>query len=116
MIHGGPYNRQTDGDVHSRLDSKHLHRTVALIMIHRYDNVEVAPGRSKKKRIRRQRTLHIPATGLAGANGRLDFYLFFAMSEKTVLTRMRIDATNADARMLDSFTGQGVMSADNRSL
>jgi hypothetical protein len=50
--------------------------------------------------------LDVPAAGLAGAHGRLDFGLFFAVSKEAVFPRMRIDAANTNARLCDSGTGQ----------
>ena len=116
MIDGCPYNRQTDGDVYPSLNSKHLHRAVTLVVIHRHDNVEVAPAGAEKEGVRRQRTLHVPAAGLAGTHGRLDFRLFFAISEEAVLTRMGINAANTDARVCDSGASQCFLSTDDRAL
>src|SRR6516165_2010001 len=116
VIDGSADDRQTDGDVHPGLDAKHLYRPVALIMIHRHDDVKVAAACAEKECVCRERSLHVPATSLASAHGRLDFRLFFTVPEKAMLTRMGINAANTNAGVGNSGAGQRFLSAADGAL
>src|SRR5580698_3519030 len=96
VIDRGPDYGKTDGDVHSGLQSKNLHRPVSLIVIHRDDQVEVSPLGAKKQAVGRQRSLDIPSLFAAGFNSRQDFLFLFAITEQSVFTCVRIDATDAN--------------------
>src|SRR5271157_4112824 len=48
MINRGPDDRQTNCDVYSGIDAENLNRTMTLIMVHRDNDVEVAPAGPEK--------------------------------------------------------------------
>ena len=77
---------------------------------------KVAAASAEKKRVRRKRSLNIPTSGLTRANGWLDSGLFFTMSKEAVLTRMRIDAANTNARVRNPGVGQRLLSTNDRAL
>ncbi len=59
MIDRRPDRRQADSDVHSVLDAEHFHRTVALVVIHRDHQVEIAALGAKEERVGREGALDV---------------------------------------------------------
>ena len=109
MVDRGADDRQTDRDIHSGVDTKHFDGTVTLVMIHRDDDIEIAPAGPEKQGVRRQRSFDVPAAFPAGPHRRLDFRFFLAPSEKSVLAGVRIDTAHSDTRMRESRLVQGLL-------
>jgi hypothetical protein len=81
VIDRGADNWQANRDIYSGFDAEHLHWTVALVVIHGYDDVKVpAPG-AKEKRIGGQRPFNVPAAGPTGLDSRFDLGFFLAIPE-----------------------------------
>src|SRR5262245_9826958 len=48
MIDGGPNHRQANGDIDAAVDPHHLDRTMALVVIHRHHQIEIAALRPEE--------------------------------------------------------------------
>src|SRR5690606_37486188 len=89
-------DRKANRNVHPVLDPHDLDRAVALVMIHRYHEVEVAAVGAEEKCIGRQGTIHVPAPSTGLGHGWFDLFALFATPEQPVLAGMRVDPANAD--------------------
>src|SRR5579872_993004 len=110
VINRCSYYGQPDGDVHTQFKAEDLHRTVALIVIHGNDQIEVAALRAIEQRVGRQGSLHIPSSPAARIQSRHNLLLFLAMPEEPILSRMGINATYSDARIANSGLLQCIVS------
>ena len=111
MIDRGPHERQPDGDVDARLEAEDLDRPVSLVVIVRHHQIEIAPPRAEEERVRGQRSLDVDAVLARGGDGRLQLLLFLAATEEPVLSGVRVDSAQTDARPRDARADQRVVSA-----
>src|SRR5579862_5497418 len=79
---------------------------MTLVVVHRHNQVEVAPTRSKEQGICRKRTGHIQPLFLTAFDCRQNFLFFFASAEQSIFARMWINPTNADTRTFDPRRNQ----------
>src|ERR1017187_4675124 len=99
MVHRGPDHRKSDRDIHTGFNSEHLDRSVALVVIHGNHHIEIAALRQEEERVGRQWSNHIPSLLAAGSDCRCDLFSFFAVTEETVFSRMRIDSAHTYLRI-----------------
>jgi len=81
MIDGCAHHRQADRDIYARLEPEHFYGTVALVVIHRHDKVEVAPLRAIEESVGGQWPFYVPAFPAARIDGGDDFVFFFSVAE-----------------------------------
>jgi hypothetical protein len=89
---------------------------VALVVVHRYDQIEVTSGRSIKQRICRQRSLHFDPVMPASSDRWSYFLRFFSSSEEAVFAGMWINPTDTDSRLFNSRIEHSRVAASNGSL
>ena len=102
MIDRRADDRQAHGDVYAGLETEHLHRAVALIVIHRQHDVEVASPGAEKQRVGRQRALNVPAAGASLRDRWFNLGCLLAVAEEAAFARVWIDRADPDARMGDA--------------
>jgi hypothetical protein len=98
MVDAPAAARQDYADVRTGFRAQHVDRAVALVMIHRHDDVEVTPRRVKKRRVGRRRPADVDALGYRMPDAGLDQPFLFPVSEERVLPCVRLDTADADAR------------------
>ena len=102
---------QADRDVDALVEPEHLDRAVALVVVHRDDEVEVAADGAEERGVGRQRALGVDAVGRRGRDGGLDLLRLLAAPEQAVLARVRVDAADRDPRRLDAAVPERLVAA-----
>ena len=93
---------EPDRDVHALVEPQHLDRAVALVVVHRHDEVVVAADGAEERGVGRQRAVHVDAVGDGRLDGGLDLLGLLAAPEQAVLPRVRVDAADRDAGRVDA--------------
>ena len=109
MVDGCAHHGQSNRDVYTGLDAQHLDRSVTLVVVHGDDAIEVSARRPEEERIGRQRPFHLPSALQAFSNCRFDLLFLFSVSEEAVLTGVRVDGADANARAFDAGFDQGFL-------
>src|SRR5471032_1132579 len=99
VVNRGADHFQPHRHVDARLQAQHLDRPVALVVIHRHHQVEIATASAEEQRVSGQRAGHVQAALLQQLHRRDDLLFFFAVTEQAVLARVGVDAAHADARL-----------------
>ena len=81
---------------------EHLDRAVALVVVHRHDQVVVAAAGEEEQRVGRQRARSRRCRRPARPRRRVDLLRLLAVAEQPVLAGVRVDAADADLRVRDA--------------
>ena len=84
---------------------------MALIVVHGYDQVEVAALCAIEERVSGQRALHVPATAATRLNRGHDLFFFFTVSEEAILSGVRIYAADPNVGIRDAGLFECVLAA-----
>src|SRR5438132_1743127 len=103
--------RQADRDVHPGFETEDLYRTVALVVIHRDDEVEITAARAEEERVGGQRAFDLDATRARRFDTRQELLLLLAPAEQTALTGVRIDPADRDARARHAGAHESLVTA-----
>ena len=107
VVHRHAQEREADGDVHAgqprprarRLierEAERLHGDMALVVVHRDHDVELAAARAREQRVGGQGTVHVEALAPRRLDGRRDLALLL-VAEEPVLAGVRIEPAHRDA-------------------
>src|SRR5207248_8833428 len=107
VIDGHAQEWQPDGDVDTRqagplldrlvvLEAERLHRDVALVVIHRDDDVELAAAGAREERVGGQGTGDVEAVGAGRLDGGNDRALLL-VAEQALLAGVRVEPGPGDA-------------------
>src|SRR5690625_1599450 len=95
MIDRGSNYGQSDGNIYARLKTKKFYRYVALVVIHRNDQVKVSSACKVKERVRWMRAGYVVAFFAKFFDRWSDFGFFFSSAEKATFSGVRINRCNA---------------------
>ena len=97
VVDGGANDRQAERDVDRGVERDQLGRDMALIVILRHDEIELAARSPVEDRVAGNRARHINAIRLRHLDARYDLFGFF-VAKQTVLAAMGIESRDGDAR------------------
>src|SRR6185437_5910476 len=100
-------NRDAERDVYRAMEVDQLHRDVALVVIHRDDEVELAAYAADKDGVRRVGAGAVEALCARFVDGGRDD-LGVLSSEEVVLSGVRVQAGDRDARCAAEHEGEGI--------
>ena len=100
MIHRGPYDRDSQRDVHRAFEIQKLHRNVALVVVHGHHQVIGAAPRLQEDGVAGMRTAALDSLGAGRLDGGNDELLVF-LAEQPVLARMRVQTADGDAGLVE---------------
>src|SRR5699024_9487576 len=104
---------QSNGDVDSGIDAENLDGAVPLVVVHRDDEIVVSAAGEEEGSIGWQRPDGVDAGILEPGDCGSDLLRFFAVAEEAVLTSVRVDRADADMRLFQSGSDQGLVSASD---
>lgn len=93
---------QSDRNVHALFDAHDLDRRMSLVMVAGHDDIEIASAGSEEQRIRREGADYINAFLLSALDAREQLFFFFAVTEQSVLARMRVDSADRDSGIVET--------------
>src|SRR5215472_14224984 len=101
MVDRGARKRQAQGDVDAFVEAAKLDRDVALIVVHRHDQVELAAAGPPEERVRRPGPAGFDALSTGFGDGRRDLALLL-IAEEAAFAGVRVDAGHGDPRALEA--------------